>query len=394
MDRRRGLPVSGEGWAWIAAAFAAVAVIATAWPILAALYDVHVALAMTVAVAQAGALLLAVRVPWAGIVLATLAPASAVLLSTGAENGLPWPWPVPLLIAHAVLVLLIALRHPWPWAVAAWALPQLAVLVSAAPSVAARTALDDLYVSLAVSAGVATIGVTLRLLIRNRRALRAERLEKTELSIERQELAERNRIAQELHDVVAHSMSVISVQATTAKYRLEGVSDEAAAEFESIAESSRQALGEMRGLLATLRARDGEAPLVPQPGIADIPELIETTRRSGASIDFASDISPGEVPPATGLTVYRIVQEALSNAVRHAPGAAISVSLGSNEGEVIAEVLNDPAEVATGGTGSPGAGLGLSGIRDRAAALGGAVEAAPTPDGGFRVRATLPHSAG
>lgn len=378
---------SAEGWGWIVAGFTAVAAIAIGWPVLAAVSGVHVALAMLVVVAQAAGLILALRLPAVGIALAALAPAAAGLLASNLSTA--WPWPVTMLIVQAVLVLIVALRRPWPWALTAWALPQLAVLV-----VAIRVDLDDaipnLVVCASISAGVGAIGAILRLWLLSRGALRVERSTSAELDARRRELAERNRIAQELHDVVAHSMSVISVQATTAKYRLEGVGDEAAGEFESIAESSRQALAEMRGLLAVLRTEDGEAELGPRPGLGDIPGLVEATRRSGASIEWADGTASASAPPATGLTAYRIVQEALSNAVRHAPGSAIRVSVRAGEEGLEIEVVNGPPAGDAEGDPAPGAGLGLAGIADRAAALGGMVEAAPTGDGGFRLRAILP----
>lgn len=271
-----------------------------------------------------------------------------------------------------------------------------------------------------VSAGVLVVGAVIRQLESNRTALRTERQATSELSARQYELQERNRIAQELHDVVAHSMSVISVQATTAEYRLPDVDPDTGREFASIADSSRRALSEMRGLLTVLRG-SGDAPLVPQPDLLDIAALVDSTRLSGAHITFmteprqlaagrdrasadsASDTPSGTtpeataaaaaVPPAVGLTAYRTVQEALSNAVRHSPGAAIDVRVMLMDDRIVLDVTNgNPAEAAPGRPlpVAPGAGLGLAGIRERVGALGGSVEAGPRPDGGFSVRAQLP----
>ena len=162
----------------------------------------------------------------------------------------------------------------------------------------------------------------------------------------------------------------------------------------------------MRGLLTVLRG-SGDAPLVPQPDLLDIAALVDSTRFSGAHITFqtepsqlaegrtetASDSAVQDVPPSVGLTVYRTVQEALSNAVRHSPGAAIDVRVMLMDDRIALDVTNgNPAEAAPGRPlpVAPGAGLGLAGIRERVGALGGSVEAGPRPDGGFSVRAQLP----
>ena len=196
--------------------------------------------------------------------------------------------------------------------------------------------------------------------------------------------------------MVAHSMSVISVQATTAEYRLPGMDERTAGEFTSIAQSSRRALTEMRGLLTILRG-SADAQLVPQPTLADVPALIESTRQSGARIEF--DVRSGrdsldtDVPAATALTAYRVLQEALSNAVRHSPGSAITAGVDVSDRGIVMDVVNGPADDAASGSAvpaAPGAGLGLAGIRERVEALGGSVHAGPTGDGGFRVRAELP----
>jgi len=384
--------VSGEGWAWIAAGFVAVAAVSVGWPVLSVVHEVPVVLAMLVVIGQAAGLLLALRRPWIGIVLATIAEACAALLGVWHSEA-PWPWPVTLLIVQAILVLILSLRNRWPWAVLAWGLPQLVPLlafVSTGPAFTGHAA--NLVVSLAVSAGVGAVGAVLRLWLASRGALRAERRTTAKLDARQRELAERNRIAQELHDVVAHSMSVVSVQATTAKYRLDGVSDETAAEFASIAGASRRALAEMRGLLGVLRDPESDAQLAPQPGFVDVPSLVEATRQSGARIEFRDEVQdPAAVPAAVGLTAYRIVQEALSNAVRHAPGAPITVASAIGEGRLSIDIVNGPA-AADAEAAAPGAGLGLAGIRDRATAVGGSVETGPTSDGGFRIHAILPCS--
>jgi signal transduction histidine kinase len=214
-------------------------------------------------------------------------------------------------------------------------------------------------------------------------------------------LEERARIAREMHDVVAHRMSLIAVQAETAPFRLTGVEAPVRAEFAALSEAARQALAEMRGLLGVLRGSDpGARPeLGPQPRLADLPELIEGARRAGATISFSMDgvgalppyalpIDDIAVPDGVGLCAYRIVQESLSNAGRHAPGAAISVTVEAEHGSVRVNVINEPS--AAGQPGDNGTGHGLAGMRERVALLGGSLTAGPEASGGFAVRAVLP----
>jgi len=215
-------------------------------------------------------------------------------------------------------------------------------------------------------------------------------------------LEERARIAREMHDVVAHRMSLIAVQAETAPFRLAGVDAPVRAEFAALSEAARQALAEMRGLLGVLRDSDpGARPeLGPQPRLADLPELIEGTRRAGATVSFSMDGAgalPPDAPPighiavpdGVGLCAYRIVQESLSNAGRHAPGAAISVTVEAKRGSVRVDVVNESAAGQPRDYGT-GHGHGLAGMQERVALLGGALKAGPEADGGFAVRAALP----
>lgn len=396
-----------DGWAWVTAGFAAAVLVAVGWPVLTGLYGVPVVYAMVIALAHSASLLLAVRWSLLGLVGNVAAILTTALL-TGATPDLPWPWPVTTLLAHSLVVLLLAMRHLWFVPLVAWATgtlaPVAAVLLLRTDGLTG--AIDSMIIAGSVSAGVLVVGAVIRQLERNRTALRTERQTTSELSARQHELQERNRIAQELHDVVAHSMSVISVQATTAEYRLPDVDPDTGREFSSIADSSRRALSEMRGLLTVLRG-SGDAPLVPQPDLLDIAALVDSTRLSGAHITFqtepsqlaegrtetASDSAVQDVPPSVGLTAYRTVQEALSNAVRHSPGAAIDVRVMLMDDRIALDVTNgNPAEAAPGRPlpVAPGAGLGLAGIRERVGALGGSVEAGPRPDGGFSVRAQLP----
>lgn len=389
---------SPENWSWIAAAFVAIVAVAVGWPVLASLYGIHVAIAMLIAVGQALAVVLVVRWPAAGIALQSIAAVSTVLASAATGLSWPWPWPVMALLVQAALVMIVALRRHWVWAAIAWAAPQLACAIAALPGGIDGAGWANLIVSAAVSGAMLVAGVLGRQWLANRGALREERRMSAGLSAQRRELEERNRIARELHDVVAHSMSVISVQATTAKYRFPALGDDAEREFASIAGSSRQALAEMRGLLTLLRSgdEDRDAPLAPQPSIADIPSLIESTRHSGVRVDLVvegpeeSGSASPSLAPALGLTAYRMVQETLSNAMRHAPGSEITVSVRSDAEALDVAVVNGPADATRAQHPAPGSGLGLAGVRERVEALGGAVTAGATDAGGFAVRARLP----
>jgi signal transduction histidine kinase len=217
-------------------------------------------------------------------------------------------------------------------------------------------------------------------------------------------LAERTRIARELHDVVAHHMSLLAVRAETAPFRVVGdLPEPVRVEFAEISAGARQALAEMRRVLGVLRSDDQEAALAPQPGLTDIPALVDAARSAGADVHLELDAA-AEAPTAVGLTGYRIVQEALANAARHAPGAPVSVAVRAtpdvtdapDEPAVRAldiQVHNAPSARATPSGGEVAAGptgLGLAGMRERVAAVGGELSAGATPDGGFEVHARLP----
>jgi signal transduction histidine kinase len=202
-------------------------------------------------------------------------------------------------------------------------------------------------------------------------------------------LEERTRIARELHDVVAHHMSLIAVQAQTAPYRLSGMPEPASAEFATISEAARAALSDMRRLLGVLRS-DEAAVRAPQPQISQIPELIAAARSAGVTVTYSLQGATHTIPPSVGVCAYRVVQEGLSNASRHAPGATVTVKVQRREDAVRLEVANGPARPATPDRNAAGAGHGLAGMTERVAMLGGALTAGPVTGGGFSVTAVLP----
>jgi signal transduction histidine kinase len=240
---------------------------------------------------------------------------------------------------------------------------------------------------------VATVAEVIGRIARSRSSLSEQLAEQSEVSelekARRTVLEERTRIAREMHDVVAHHMSMIAVQAETAPYRLADLPESARAEFTSIAMAARQALTDMRRLLGVLRSEDSERLVAPQPGIDDIPELVAAAQRAGVGAEL--DMADGEPPPEpVGLAAYRIVQEALANASRHAPGAPVRVEVRPWTADLSVRVHNGPA--AGEPPASAGEGHGIAGMRERVTLLGGELMTGPTADGGFVVAARLPYT--
>jgi signal transduction histidine kinase len=222
--------------------------------------------------------------------------------------------------------------------------------------------------------------------------------------------AERARIARELHDVVAHNVSVMVVQADGAGYALDTAPEQAREALDAIARTGRQALAEMRSLLGVLRSvgsgpvsgpgfsgsGNGAAGLAPQPGIEQLAELLEQARAAGLPVSFAVEGVPRPLAAGPALAAYRIVQESLTNARKHGgPAATAAVTLRFREDELVIKVTDDGRGAKAAGRGGDngdgnGAGHGLLGMRERVETYGGAVVAGPRPGGGWRVRATLP----
>ncbi|MFE9674026.1 sensor histidine kinase [Streptomyces sp. NPDC006259] len=199
---------------------------------------------------------------------------------------------------------------------------------------------------------------------------------------------ERLRIARELHDVLAHSLSVINVQAGVGLALLDSDPEQARTALTAIKSASKEALGDVRQVLSTLRA-PGDAPRAPAPGLDRLPELVEQAARAGLTVEVGGEAP--RLPPGTDLAAFRIVQEALTNVVRHSGSRHARVHLDQAGGGLRLTIDDDgPAADAEAG----GSGNGLAGMRERAAALGGSIEAGPRDDGGFRVLAVLPCTSG
>ncbi|WP_372481915.1 sensor histidine kinase [Streptomyces fuscigenes] len=201
-------------------------------------------------------------------------------------------------------------------------------------------------------------------------------------------LEERTTIARELHDVVAHHMSVVAIQAEAAPYRVENPPPELEQAFVTIRENAVAALRELRRVLGVVRAEDYQAPDAPQPTLAELEGLMANVRDAGLTVDKTVTGAVRALPQGVELSAYRIVQEALSNALRHAPGSTASVEIGYVLGGLGLRVVNTPARGLV--KPSPGAGHGLTGMRERVAMLSGEMTAGPTPEGGYEVAAFLP----
>ena len=226
------------------------------------------------------------------------------------------------------------------------------------------------------------------------RAARAEQAREAETR--RRVDAERMRIARELHDVVAHSMAMINIQASAASMQLATDPASAAEAISAIRAASKSGLRELRAILDVLRQVDGSDPAVPVPDLRAIGALVEATTAAGTPTTLEPALEPAatsaSLPPPVALAAYRIVQESLTNVVRHAGRVATRVCVRQEAGFLRVEIINDGAAV-TPQSFSEGTGAGLAGMRERAAVLGGTLDAGPRTGGGFAVRARLPVAA-
>jgi signal transduction histidine kinase len=357
----------------------------------------------------------------AAVVLARFRPVEAWVLVMGSfavtlifGDVVNWePWPLTTTNLFAALVVLFALgrdRRVWcgvlAWvsyflagSFAVWASnvgtfdPQPAEAMPPSSSIAS----DSLLLGTLLGALAFLIGFTVRIWRQGRARIAEEEQVAESERHRRRLLEERTRIARELHDIVAHHMSVITVQASTAEYRLADLSEDAKAEFRSISDQARESLAEMRRLLGVLRSEDDAGAREPQPGPEALRGLAESVDRAGTPVTLGIADLPEDLPETVALTVFRVVQEALSNVVRHAPGAPTTVEVAAGEGRVAVTVVNgrspawpasEPTHVEHGT--AEESGFGLVGMRERVTLDNGILETGPTAEGGFRVRAVLP----
>jgi signal transduction histidine kinase len=223
--------------------------------------------------------------------------------------------------------------------------------------------------------------------------IRAERVAATranrQIEQRRQQSEERLRVARDLHDVIGHNISLINVQASMGLDLMDSRPEQARAALSAIKSASKEALEELRTMLTTLRRDDDAAPRSPAPGLARLPELIELTRAAGLSVEIKVAGKPPPLPANVHLAAYRIIQESLTNVARHAGRARVTVKIAYDDTDVHVEIDDDGTAHADGAA-AIGTGSGITGMRERAAALGGELSAGFRPGGGFRVSARLP----
>jgi signal transduction histidine kinase len=257
-------------------------------------------------------------------------------------------------------------------------LPALAVTVGLTAVSFKALPVGDIGFGTAVAAGVWALGEAAR-----------NRLRAIEEGSRRAVGEEQARIARELHDVIAHSVSVIVVQAAAADDVFDERPDQARAALRSIEASGREALGELRRLLSRVAPGDDDAPAPPQPGLQRLDELVAPLRAAGLAVEVHGDLGAVAVAAGVDLSAYRIVQEALTNTLRHAGATRAEITVRSADGALELDVVDDGR--GGGAASTQGGGRGIAGMRERAAMLGGTLEAGPLPDGGgFRVHARLP----
>ncbi|MER7645097.1 sensor histidine kinase [Streptomyces sp. NPDC126522] len=333
---------------------------------------------------------------------AALAPTAAPSLPHGPYPGPNWPWNTQEIVVQAAVLLLLALHVPARRALAALAATALTTFVVQGV-VGAQQFTSTGVVAVAICAVAVLVGTALR----GRSEARTQLVEQVTITEEERHhrtlLEERSRIARELHDVVAHHMSVISIQAQVAPHLVENPSPELRENLDGIRQNALQALAELRRVLGVLREENpdypddpyalpapgtGAAPDAPQPTLDRLDALIENTRAAGLDVhtDVTGEVRP--LAPGVELSAYRIIQEALSNALRHAPGSTVAVEVTHvTEGLQLTITNSRPRQAPQP---SPGAGHGLLGMRERASMLGGHLTAASTLHGGFAVVAFLP----
>jgi signal transduction histidine kinase len=314
-------------------------------------------------------------------------PAAVLTVSTGAVvvysllgyvNG-------SALLAPAVGLYTLSTVVSWRRAIA-WAIGTLVVLMAATAAANPFGTFGGGFITLP---GLMTAACLGGIAVGSRRAYNASLVDRAERDARRQIDEERLRIARELHDVVAHAMATINVQASAAAHVLADRPDKVAEALAAIRAASKDGLRELRAILNVLRQADEADPTQPAPGLNRLDALIAGVRQAGLPVTARVNGKPRPLPAVTDLAAYRIIQEALTNSIRHAGPATANVSLSYGESGLRIEITDT-------GLGSPPApdgqetGHGLRGMRERAAAAGGTVETGPGPSGGFRVVAVLP----
>ncbi|GAA1023049.1 two-component sensor histidine kinase [Acrocarpospora pleiomorpha] len=392
VDIRRRHPSPTLLW-WFGTGTLAAVLLAVTFVVTAAAYDVPVLVAFVAGTAQAVSLPLAVARPMHATAL-QFGSVIAFSVTAPVRPEMTWPLPIPGMIALILFVGVIAARHSWRAAVVIWWGSVLLLILLALLDPRGRT-IEDAGTALVLYITNSVLLVIAAMVLRHGSGIRRQLAEaRRDIAVEQSQRAvveERTRIARELHDVVAHSMSVIHMQATSASYRIKDIDPESRGEFARIAAGARSTMREMRQLLALLRDENADPSLAPVPGLDRLEELVESTRQAGVPVELSRP-DEVDVPDTVGTTAYRIVQESLSNVIRHAPGARTRVVVDLTPGALKLEVVNEPPGEPPGAPAAPG-GHGLHGMRERVRLVGGSLETGPAEAGGYRVYAKLPRSA-
>ncbi|MFJ8081876.1 sensor histidine kinase [Streptomyces sp. NPDC096205] len=336
-------------------------------------------------------------IPAVAVLLTLVRPVAAFWLSLASTPFIAmigsswdgWPWQPGSFAAHLFVMTVVALRTRPRTAVWMW-------LLTAAYGLSAELVRQQYYYD-SDTAAMLFLSAVVLLLVTVLHVRREAAQEVTaQLTVTQQErsrrtlLEERTTIARELHDVVAHHMSVVAIQAEAAPYRVENPPPELERAFATIRENAVAALTELRRVLGVVRAEDYEAPDAPQPTLADLDALLGNVRDAGLEVDKAVTGAIRELPQGVELSAYRMVQEALSNVLRHAPGASARVEIGYVLGGLGLRIVNGPPPEPDSVKPSPGAGHGITGMRERVTMLGGDMTTGPTDEGGYEVAVFLP----
>ncbi|MFC3573708.1 sensor histidine kinase [Streptomyces yaanensis] len=318
--------------------------------------------------------------------LSLAATAAAAVVGTSWAN---WPWLPGSFLSHLTVLTVVAIRTrprtaAWMW------------VFTAAYGFFVRTGFGWNHYSTNIApmlflSALALLAVTVWHIRRSaEREMTAQQTVTAHERSRRTLLEERTTIARELHDVVAHHMSVVAIQAEAAPYRVENPPPELEKAFATIRENAVAALTELRRVLGVVRAEDYEAPDAPQPTLADLDALLANVREAGLTADKVVTGAVRELPQGVELSAYRIVQEALSNTLRHAPGATARVEIGYVLGGLGLRIVNGPAPTVALRKSTHGAGHGITGMRERVSMLNGEMTAGETDDGGYEVTVFLP----
>lgn len=387
-----------EALAWVAVIFTAIVMLAVESSIAVGVHEVPVALAFIVTVIHAGSMPLSMLRPLFGAIVSVIACGVLPLLGPYL-SGAPWPWMVPMMITQTLIILIVGLRAHWGVALAAL-LASIAISAAAAvfghiqyPESRSDSAIVNIVVFSCIAGGFYVAAV----IVQQWHLIRSQLLQEQENTAEehskRVVVEEKTRIARELHDIVAHSMSIINIQASSAPFRHPNIDSDVEKEFEDISVSARHALTEMRGLLGVLRNDDSGQELAPQPKFSEVEGLVKKAQQAGVNVTMERSGEPLDhsLRDSTGLAGYRIVQEALSNAIRHAAESHIHIKVDSGGTALWINVVNTagkgPSEAAKNEAHRH---QGLIGMRERAASVGGELRTGWSSSGGFEVEAVLP----